>query len=190
MNRLIITLLLTLSIPPGAKSQAKQSAHNKIELGFELQRYPVGYMPMLTSNVFLNETWALRVRVGGNFADREDFSDFNDDETAQGFGGSAGVVRYIPYGKGNFTLGASIDTWNMWTDWKDGLDTSNPTSGQTYNLVLQPWINGGYLFDLSNTWNVGASLGVGREINVITRGENVGEGWMGILTLSANYQLN
>jgi hypothetical protein len=161
----------------------------KIEIGIEMQLYPAGVMPMLTSNVFLNEKWALRFRAGGNFADRQDFSDYNDKEIARGFGATLGVVRYFPSGKGNFIVGASIDTWNMWTDWKDGLDTPAPTSGVTYNVVIQPWINGGYLFDLSHKWNAGASLGFGREINVITRGENVGEGWIGLATFSLNYVL-
>jgi len=190
MNKLLVALFLIASFPGNAGAQSKEPLKHKVELGTELQLYPVGYMPMLTSNVFLNEKWALRFRIGGNFADRQDFSGFNDHETAEGFGGSAGVVRYIPYGNGHVIIGASIDTWNMWTDWKDGLNTSAPTSGQTYNLVLQPWINGGYLFDVSNKWNAGASVGLGREINVITRGEKVGEGWMGILTLSVNYKLH
>jgi hypothetical protein len=64
------------------------------------------------------------------------------------------------------------------------LNTSNSTSGTTYNLVIQPLVNTGYLYNLSNKWNTGISLGFGREINIITRGENVGEGWMGIATFS------
>jgi hypothetical protein len=186
MNKLLITLFLVTSCIGSA--QENEHIKRKIEFGTELQLYPVGYISMLTSNVFLNEKWALRFRIGGNFADRQDFSDFNDDETAEGFGGSFGIVRYFHYGKGDFIAGVSIDTWNMWTDWKDGVNTSNSTSGLTYNLVLQPWINGGYLFDLSNKWNAGASLGFGREINIITRGEKVGEDWMGILTFSVNYK--
>jgi hypothetical protein len=172
-------------------SQSEENSQKrKIELGTELQVYPVGYMTMITSNIFIKEDLALRFRLGGNFADREDFSGFNDDEVADGFGGSVGLVKYIPYWKGNFIFGGSLDVWNMWTDWKDGLNTPNPTSGTTYNLVIQPWVNAGYLYNLSNKWNAGISIGLGREINVITRGENVGEGWMGIATFSLNYVLN
>ena len=172
-------------------SQDEENNHKrKMELGTELQLYPVGYMTMITSNIFIREDWALRFRLGGNFANREDFSGFNDDEVAKGFGGSFGLVKYVPYWKGNFIFGASFDTWNMWTKWKDGINTTNPTSGTTYNLVIQPWVNAGYLYNLSNTLNTGISLGFGREINVITRGEKVGEGWMGIATLSLNYLLN
>jgi len=172
-------------------SQDEENNHKrKMELGTELQLYPAGYMTMITSNIFIREDWTLRFRLGGNFANREDFSGFNDDEVAKGFGGSFGLVKYVPYWKGNFIFGASFDTWNMWTKWKDGINTTNPTSGTTYNLVIQPWVNAGYLYNLSNTLNTGISLGFGREINVITRGEKVGEGWMGIATLSLNYLLN
>jgi len=172
-------------------SQDEENNHKrKMELGTELQLYPAGYMTMITSNIFIREDWTLRFRLGGNFANREDFSGFNDDEVAKGFGGSFGLVKYVPYWKGNFIFGASFDTWNMWTKWKDGINTTNPTSGTTYNLVIQPWVNAGYLYNLSNKLNTGISLGFGREINVITRGEKVGEGWMGIATLSLNYLLN
>ncbi|CAH8282217.1 hypothetical protein EV196_105331 [Mariniflexile fucanivorans] len=168
----------------------ENTSKRKIEIGTELQVYPVGYMTMITSNIFIKEDLALRFRLGGNFANREDFSGFNDDEVAEGFGGSFGLVKYVSYWKGNFIFGASLDTWNMWTKWKDGINTSNPTSGTTYNLVIQPWVNAGYLYNLSNKWNAGISVGLGREINIITRGENVGEGWMGIATFSLNYILN
>ncbi len=169
--------------------ESPENTKNKIEIGAEVQGYPAGIMPMITSSFFWNEKWAVRVRIGGNFADRQDFSDYNENEVASGFGATIGVVRYFPYKKGNFSIGAYIDFWNMWTDWKENLNTSTPTEGQTYNLVIQPWVNGGYLFNLTPKWNAGASVGFGREINVITRGENVGEGWMGIVTVSVNYKL-
>jgi hypothetical protein len=172
-------------------AQSDESKINrKTEIGTELQLYPVGYMTMITSNIFINDDWALRFRIGGNFANRRNLSGFNDDEVAKGFGGSFGLIKYVSYWNGDFIFGASIDTWNMWTKWKDGIKTSNPISGTTYNLVLQPWVNAGYLYNFSNKWNAGLSIGFGREINIITHGENVGEGWMGIATISLNYSIN
>ena len=188
-KKLLIVVLLLVSAQGFSQSE-ENSSKRKIEIGTELQLYPVGYMTMITTNIFIKEDLALRFRLGGNFANREDFSGFNDDEVAEGFGGSFGFVKYVSYWKGNFIFGASLDTWNMWTKWKDGINTSNPTSGTTYNLVIQPWVNAGYLYNLSNKWNAGISVGLGREVNVITRGENVGEGWMGIATFSLNYILN
>lgn len=188
--KLLFIGLSFISMKSFAQSEESKT-RKKIEIGTELQLYPVGFMPMITSNYFLNDMWALRFRIGGNFADRQDFSGYNDDEVAKGFGGSVGVVKYFSsWGKGQPFVGVTLDTWNMWTEWQDGLQTSNPTSGTTYNVVLQPWANAGYQYPISNKWNVAASIGFGREINVITRGEKVGEGWMGIATFSVNYALN
>lgn len=188
MKSLFIGLLL-FSMQSFAQSEESKT-RKKIEIGTELQVYPVGFMPMITSNVFLNEKWALRFRIGGNFADRQDFSGYNDNEIAKGFGGSFGVVKYFsPWGKGKPFVGLTLDTWNMWTEWHDEVQTSNQTSGTTYNLVLQPWANAGYQYPISNKWNAGISVGFGREINVITRGAKVGEGWMGIFTITTNYRL-
>lgn len=165
------------------------AAFKKIEFGSEFQIYPVGFITAITSNIFIKENLAIRFRVGGNFADREDFSGRNDDEKAEGFGGSVGLVKYFTYRKGNFIAGAHIDGWNMWTAWKDGVNTLNPQRGTTYNLVVQPWINGGYLYDISKKLNIGLTLGIGKEINVITRGDKVGEGWIGSLSLVSNFSL-
>lgn len=64
--------------------------------------------------------------------------------------------------------------WNMETRWKDVINTLNPQQGTTYNLVVQPSVNAGFLYDFSQKLNLGLSLGIGREIYVITRGKNVG----------------
>lgn len=188
-NLLLLGALLG-SLNSFSQSEEKTNS-KKIEIGTELQLYPVGFMPMLTSNIFIKEDWALRFRIGGNFANRQDFSDYNDDEIAKGFGGSIGVVKYFPsWCNGKTFVGVTLDTWNMWTEWQDGIQTPNPTAGTTYNVVLQPWANVGYQYPISNKWNAGISAGFGREINVITRGEKVGEGWMGIATFYVNYIVN
>ncbi len=188
--KLQITILhiCILALTTTLNAQEKDTSNRKeVQIGAELQFYPAGFMPTITTNIFIKEHLAIRLRLGGNFADRSDFSSYNDKEKARGFGGTFGVQRYFPYWKGSFVVGIYVDGWNMWTEWKDNVGTSNPQSGTTYNFVVQPWINAGYLFQVSKQWNAGLTFGVGREFNVITHGEDVGEGWMGILTLSANY---
>ncbi len=179
--KLVVFLLFPILI----FSQTIENKKTKIEFGTELELYPVGYMPTITSNVFIKDDVALRFRIGANFANRKDFSGLNDDEVAKGFGASVGIVKYFLFWKGNIIAGFTTDFWNMKTKWKDGIQ-----SGETKNLVVQPWINGGYLYDFSNKFNAGLTLGFGREINTFNRGEEVGQGWMGILTISANYKLN
>ena len=186
--QIAILHICILALTTSLNAQEKDTSNRKeVQIGAELQFYPAGYMPTITTNIFIKEHLAIRLRLGGNFADRSDFSSYNDEEKAKGFGGTFGVQRYFPYWKGSFVVGIYVDGWNMWTEWKDNVGTSNPQSGTTYNFVVQPWINAGYLFQVSKQWNAGLTFGVGREFNVITHGENVGEGWMGILTLSANY---
>lgn len=189
-TKIIVVGIISISLQSYSQSEGIK-ANKKIEVGTELQLYPVGFMPLITSNIFLKEDWALRIRLGGNFANRQDFSGYNDDEVAKGFGGSIGIIKYFPsWWKGKTFVGATLDTWNMWTEWKDGLQTPNPTSGTTYNLVIQPWMNVGYQYPITNKWNIATSIGFGREINIITRGEKVGEGWMGIATISTNFKIN
>lgn len=189
-TKIIVVGIISVSLQSYSQSEGIKS-NKKIEVGTELQLYPVGFMPLITSNIFLKEDWALRFRLGGNFANRQDFSGYNDDEVAKGFGGSIGIIKYFSsWWKGKTFVGATLDTWNMWTEWKDGLQTPNPTSGTTYNLVIQPWMNVGYQYPITNKWNIATSIGFGREINIITRGEKVGEGWMGIATISTNLKIN
>lgn len=171
----------------GIAQKKNDLIHKKIEFGTELQAYPAGLITTITSNIFVKENLALRFRVGGNFANRKDFSGLNDDEKASGFGGSIGLLKYFPYKKGSFIFGANVDGWNMWTRWKDAINTLNPQQGTTYNLVVQPSVNAGYLYDVSKKLNLGLTLGIGREINVITRGKDVGQGWIGSLSLITNY---
>lgn len=157
----------------------------KIEIGTELEVYPTGFMPTITSNIFIKQDWALRLRLGANLADRKDYSGLNDNETAKGFGGSIGIVKYFPIWKGNIIAGFTTDLWRMKTEWID-----NNQKGTTTNLVIQPWINSGYLYNVTNKMNAGISIGFGKEINTMNKGEEVGQGWMGIATFSVNYSLN
>lgn len=125
------------------------SAYKKIEFGTEFQIYPVGFITAITSNIFIKENLAMQLRIGANFTNRQNFSGLNDNELVKGFGGSIGLLKYFPYRNGSFIAGAHIDGWNMWTAWKDGVNTLNSQSGTTYNLVVQPWVNGGYLYDVT-----------------------------------------
>ena len=167
-----------------AFSQSKENT-KKVEIGLEFEAYPVGYIAVATSNFFLKDDLALRFRVGGNFADRGDKSGFNDSEIAKGYGFSAGIVKYFSVKGGNIITGFAADFWFMKTDWID-----NSVKGTTTNLVIQPWISAGYLYDFSTKFNTGIVLGFGREINAFNKGEQVGQGFMGSISVQTNYKLN
>ena len=127
--------------------------------------------------------------MGGNFTDRQDFSDYNDHEEGSGFGGTFGYRKHFPQKSGDFIVGLNADIWNMWIQWYNDYGFAT-TYGTSYTLVLQPWIEAGYLFRFSHSpIQIGLSGGFGREINVITEGEEVGHGWMGSVLLYAQYAL-
>jgi len=176
-------IILVSALSFAAFSQSKENT-KKVEIGLELEAYPVGYIPVVTSNVFLKDDLALRFRVGGNFADRGDNSGLNDSEIANGYGFSVGIVKYFSVKGGSIIAGFATDFWFMKTNWID-----NSVKGTTTNLVIQPWISSGYLYDFSTKFNAGITLGFGREINTFNKGEEVGQGFMGTLSLQANYKL-
>lgn len=186
MKNIIFFLIITSFIKLSA--QEVETFKHKKEIGIEVEKYPVGIIPAITYNYFFKETWAMRFRIGGNFADRKDVSGLNDDEIANGFGGSVGVNKYVQCWNGNFIFGANLDVWNTWTKWKDYSEVVQ--EGKTYTLVIQPWINAGYLYNFSSNFNAGLNLGFGKEINAITRGEAVGQGLMGSISILGNYKLN
>ncbi len=187
----VIVLFLNFFQIYASSNDTLKCSRGRIDLGFELQGYPAGLIPTLTCNYFVHNGIALRFRAGGNFANRRNWSPYNDNETAVGYGGSVGLVTYYPFKLGHFTAGITTDLWNMTTKWKDNLNTAQPTSGTTKTLVLQPWVDVGYLFNIRNTrLNMGCTLGFGREINVVTIGDRVGEGWMNSATFTVNYTLH
>ncbi len=168
--------------------QATSCSRGRLDAGLELQCYPAGFIPTLTANFFAVNNVALRVRLGGNFANRTGLSPYNQYERAKGYGGSAGLVTYFPYKHGHFTTGITTDVWRMWTNWQNDQGTPTASSGTTYTFVLQPWADAGYLYQLKNTrTNLGLTLGFGKEINVVTKGKPVGQGWMGSATITLNH---
>ena len=63
------------------------------------------------------------------------------------------------------------------------------TSGTTYTLVVQPWLEAGYFFNLKNSSSqIGITSGFGREINAISDGKDVAQGW--IASVSVQYLIS
>lgn len=175
-----------------AFSQTVQNQNNdgRTDIGLSVQLYPAGIIPTVNLERYLSENSSLLFRLGGNFADRQDFSDVNDNEEGSGFGGTIGYHKHYPLKKGEIIAGFNTDLWNLWIDWRDGIGTPNETSGTTYTLVLQPWLEAGYFFNLNNTKSkLGITAGFGREINVITNGEEVAQDWIASLSLQYKFQL-
>ncbi|WP_420398846.1 hypothetical protein [Flagellimonas sp.] len=153
-------------------------------VGVSFQVYPAGFIPTLNFEHAVNDNTSLLFRAGANFADRKDFSDVNISEEGDGFGGTLGLRKHFPSGNGKFIAGLNLDVWSMHIDWTDMGPADGIISGSTYVLVVQPWLEGGYFlpFKKSNS-EIGLTLGFGREINAITSGEEVEQGFIASISL-------
>jgi len=192
MNRPGITFILFFSLLSLAYAQTDQqlSENKRRDLGLSLQYYPAGVITTINAEFFYSPKASMVYRIGGNFTDRQDFSEYNDEETGLGFGGSAGYHKHFVLGQGEIIAGLNTDIWNMWIYWTNDIGEVNETEGQTYILVLQPWIESGYVYQPRNPrWHIGITAGFGREINVITDGKAVEQGWMLSFLLKAHYSI-
>jgi len=131
------------------------------------------------------------LRAGCNLIERHDYSDVNDHEAGFGLGASIGYRKHIPLKKGEIMAAINTDLWNEWINWENNLGFTGETTGQTYTLVLQPWLQTGY-FTKPNKRSLqyGLTAGFGREINVITDGQEVAQGWIGSILLHLQYRIH
>lgn len=188
MYRLLLLMIMLLT--SSAKNIFAQTVLPQKNIGVNLQWYPAGFIVSMHFEKFYNPQTALSFRIGGNFANRKDFSPYNENEKGNGLGAGIGYNRYFNFKKGKILLGADTDVWNMWIHWRNNIGQPNETNGTTYTLVLQPWIEAGYFYPVGKSpVQIGITTGFGREINVITNGKEVGQGWMNSLLLKINYTI-
>jgi len=186
----LTTLMLFLCLYGHSQTMSTQDKNTKIDMGISLQAYPAGLIPTLNLEHYLNDRTSLVYRLGANIVDRQDFSDENDEETGAGFGGSFGYRKHFPLKKGKIVAGLNVDAWNLWIDWENGGNSVNSTSGTTYTFVVQPWLEGGYFFNIKNASSqLGVTLGFGREINAITNGKDVEQGFIASLSIQYVFSL-
>lgn len=185
----VFTVLSVFILLLGIKGYAQQLDTNENYIGLSAQFYPAGFIPTGNLEHFMNAKESVVFRLGFNFTDRQDFSDVNDTEEGDGFGGSFGYRKHFPLSKGRIIAGLNTDIWSLNIDWTDTVN-GNETAGSTYILVLQPWLEGGYFLPIKNSKSfVGITLGFGREINVITSGDEVAQGFIGSVSLQYQFSL-
>ncbi len=169
-----------------AEAQTKAGFLNT---GIEYNYYPAGHMIGLQSELailrnshkeaFANPHHSINLRLGVNIARRKDFSGLNDDERGWGPGISVGYRYYVSKnwraGYAGLYAGIRTDYWHMNIDWKDA--KHNPTSGTTQIGVLQPKIELGYKWPIRQ-YDIILGLSNGFEINVISKGKDVGQGFI------------
>ena len=154
------------------------------ELGLEAQWYPAGIIGSFRGAKYVSDKSALIAGIGYNDANRRDFGE-HDLEKGGGPGLYAGYRRYFftdqPSG---LYASARLTGWWMAIGWKDERN-GEIESGTTFITVLQPTLDVGYELVLNKSWSIAAGGAFGIEWNVISFGEDVGQGGISILFLSA-----
>ena len=184
----MVAFLLVLMI--SATSAQNASLNEGTHLGVSVQAYPAGIIPTVNLETYLNEKSSLLFRLGANFTDRQDFSDVNLTEEGEGFGGSIGFRKHFPLKTGKIVAGIITDLWSLEIDWTDNGPGDTLISGTTDILVLQPYLEGGYFLPIKNSSSqIGLTLGFGREINIVTDGDEVAQDFIASIALQFMFGL-
>lgn len=187
MYRLITVFLLFIFTFHLSYSQSSPAKTNAKSFGVSAQFYPAGIIGTITMDKFITETSSLFFRTGVNLIERKDYSPVNDYENGNGLGVSAGYRKHFFLHKGQILAAFNLDVWNEWIHWANNFGQPDESSGITYTLVLQPWLETGYFTKINKaSIQYGITAGFGREINVITDGNDVAQGW--ILSLLLHFQ--
>jgi hypothetical protein len=162
---------IELPVEPGARRA----------LGLELQAYPAGLIGGVHGQFPLGDDLALTLRAGSNFTERRDWGEHHEEE-GQGFGGGVGLRTAFDAKGRRWIAGARVDLWDLDIDWRDDVPAR---SGTTETLVVQPSIELGLRVEASTAWTLDFLLGLGMEINTDIQGEDVGEGWIFLVGVTA-----
>ena len=154
------------------------------DIGFELQVYPTGVIPGIRYETPVSERGAFNLRVGMQTIRHMDFG-VHDDERGDGFGFSLGYKRYLRNGYEGPAWGIRSDLWYNTLDWIDNEGEADEMSGTTDVLVLQPTIEVSWQYFATSTFFLSPSLAAGFEINIQTEGEEVGQGFIYLIGLTA-----
>lgn len=175
MRKMFTVLFVILS----SCTQAQEVGYRTTDAGAEIQWYPAGGIMAihLAFNAKLHHSFY--TRLGYNMANRKNFGK-HDDEQGGGFGATFGYRYYIKYKPVGFFLGGRTDLWALNIDWKQGTE-----SGTSKVTVFQPTAELGYTFLINDQVFITPTFTNGFEINIKTRGEPVGEGFITLLGLSA-----
>ncbi len=161
---------------------------NKVtDIGLELQVYPTGIIPGIRAERSVNHHDVASMRVGYQIIDHKDFG-VHGSEKGSGFGLTVGYKRYFQKYFTGLTLALRTDAWYNTIDWEDETDTG-AVKGTTEILVLQPTVELGWAFSLSDNFVVTPAIAAGFEKNVYTKGEPTGEGLILLAGITAAYRL-
>jgi hypothetical protein len=188
MRGKLLFLLLAVLFPVLSIAQDEEIP-TTFTLGAEFQAYPAGQMYGLRAEYYLNNKSELNLRAGYNAAFRMDFSGLNDNEQGGGWGFTPGYRYHFDKGYlKNFFVGARCDFWWLTIDWRD--DDNVPRTGTTNITIVQPTVELGYTIRFgANQWMLRPTIAFGQEINVVTKGDEVGQGGISLIGMSFSRRL-
>lgn len=173
-----------------SQNNEKSLASGKFKIGADVKWYPAGWIVGPSVAYAAAPKHILNAGIAVNLADRKDFSGLNDDEKGTGFGGNIGYRFLFNPTKSSFFLGARVDLWGMKINWKDKVGTPQAINGTTNITIFQPTAEIGYWLKLKdNKWNFLFSGGGGAEVNIKTKGKEVGQGGIWLLGVTVYYSL-
>ncbi len=180
-------LLLILFLFP-----ASVFAQNSISLNTQV--YPAGIISGARFDFRMEENLTLTSGIGYNFTDRKDYGK-NDNEEGGGPGFGVGFIT-SDFITPNLSAHIRTDLWFMDIDWEQrGIIICDPepcpgavSRGTTEITVLQPTIGLEYNIPFSENFFLKPSLSFGYEINIRTKGREVGEGAILLLGLNMGFR--
>lgn len=163
-------------------SFAQNNTGYSFAAGIEFQAYPTGLLPGLRFELPASEHGLLELRLGYNFVRHGD-QGVHDDEKGDGLGFTLGYRYFFNEAHLGFGLGVRSDLWFNKIDWTDEVNSVLEIGGTSNVTVLQPTVQAFYTLPVGRSWSFTPTLGFGREINIKTEGEEVGEGFIGLIGL-------
>lgn len=179
----IVSRVLVISVLLTGGGTFAQAA----DIGFELQVYPTGVIPGIRYESAISDRSAINLRLGGQVIRHQDFG-VHDDERGNGLGMSLGYKRYFRTGQQGPAWGVRTDIWFNTLDWIDDESTADEMSGTTDVIVLQPTVDLSWQYFATPQLFISPSVAAGFEINVVTEGEEVGEGFIYLLGVTMGYR--
>jgi hypothetical protein len=154
-------------------------------VGATFQVYPAGYIPAFHAQAPITVRDMLLVYLGINFTNRRDWGE-HDSEEGSGAGAGLAWRHYFGARRSGLFAGIRSDLWFMAIEWSD---ENTLTTGLSDVIVLQPTGQVGYEVSLGESWILGGSLALGRELNLHTDGSEVGQDFIFLGGLRISYRM-
>ena len=182
VTKLVFVSLVTFLIVTSGLAQGKT-----FKIGVEFQAYPTGAIPGIRADMFLSDYSKVHIRLGYNIVRHGDAGEHQDERG----GGPGATLGYdiLPAANHRWTLGLRADLWYNQVDWYDIPDSGAKVQGKTDVTILQPTIQAGFRLPSGERLEFIPTLAFGYEINIVTRGEDVGQGPVLLAGLIVNFEL-